>query len=250
MGPRTVATKQDRNSCSGTSAGSRERSSWVGIPNYKRVLSHNQTKSSIYVSDTSRLVIRWDLVYKNMGQALYTERDPYSIDLEGPTCPSALRPNKLPLGGARVAGDGGAEPVAPTARHVLRQLHRRAAGQRLPGVASAALRDPRRRGGRAVRGRIPAGRRDAGGAVLRTRRPALRAWRCTTSRNWAASFSYWRATSPNTRRFTPRRRWTSCASKSNRKRTAITSGWCTMWSGRPAWSSRIASTGKWRCSLR
>src|ERR1035437_11081577 len=72
MGPRTVATKQDRNSCSGTSAGSRERSSWVGIPNYKRVLSHNQTKSYIYVSDTSRLVIRWDLVYKNMGQALTT----------------------------------------------------------------------------------------------------------------------------------------------------------------------------------
>src|ERR1035437_7725668 len=72
MGPRSVATKQDRNSCSGTSAGSRERSSWVGIPNYKRVLSHNQTKSSIYVSDTSRLVIRWDLVYKNMGQALPT----------------------------------------------------------------------------------------------------------------------------------------------------------------------------------
>src|ERR1035437_5801547 len=174
MGPRSVATKQDRNSCSGTSAGSRERSSWVGIPNYKRVLSHNQTKSSIYVSDTSRLVIRWDLVYKNMGQALYTERDPYSIDLEGPTCPSALRPNKLPLGGARVAGDGGAEPVAPTARHVFRQLHRRAAGQRLPGVASAALRDPRRPGGRAVRGRIPARRRDAGGAVLRTRRPAQR----------------------------------------------------------------------------
>src|ERR1019366_8602729 len=29
-------------------------------------------------------------------------------------------------------------------------------------------------GGRAVRGRIPAGRRDAGGAVLRTRRPAQR----------------------------------------------------------------------------
>src|ERR1035437_3979291 len=74
MGPRSVATKQDRNSCSGTSAGSRERSSWVGIPNYKRVLSHNQTKSSIYVSDTSRLVIRWDLVYKNMGQALFIGR--------------------------------------------------------------------------------------------------------------------------------------------------------------------------------
>src|ERR1035437_4800312 len=76
MGPRSVATKQDRNSCSGTSAGSRERSSWVGIPNYKRVLSHNQTKSSIYVSDTSRLVIRWDLVYKNMGQALAYGADP------------------------------------------------------------------------------------------------------------------------------------------------------------------------------
>src|ERR1035437_4174105 len=90
MGPRSVATKQDRNSCSGTSAGSRERSSWVGIPNYKRVLSHNQTKSSIYVSDTSRLVIRWDLVYKNMGQALPTASPPMLRSLL-PAKPAEMR---------------------------------------------------------------------------------------------------------------------------------------------------------------
>jgi kumamolisin len=102
---------------------------------------------------------------------------------------------------------------------------------------------------RAPRRRIPAGRRDAGGAHLRTRRQAQRvssarhldqpgnqrshpgtahhrrgdqvaarlraqrvhraagprrAWRCTTSRNWAASSSCWRAISPSTRRCTPR----------------------------------------------
>src|ERR1019366_7216914 len=70
MGPRTVATYQDRNSCSGTSAGSRERSSWVGNLNYKCLLSHNQTKSSIYVLDVTSLLIRWGFVYKNTGQAL------------------------------------------------------------------------------------------------------------------------------------------------------------------------------------
>src|ERR1035441_9821926 len=70
MGPRAVATSQDRNSCSGTSAGSRERSSWVGNLNYKCLLSHNQTKSSIYVLDVTSLLIRWGFVYKNTGQAL------------------------------------------------------------------------------------------------------------------------------------------------------------------------------------
>src|ERR1035441_2970944 len=70
MGPRAVAKEQDRNSCSGTSAGSRERSSWVGNLNYKCLLSHNQTKSSIYVLDVTSLLIRWGFVGKPTGPAL------------------------------------------------------------------------------------------------------------------------------------------------------------------------------------
>src|ERR1035437_6121293 len=38
--------------------------------NYKRVLSHNQTKSSIYVLDRKKLPIRWACVHKNTGEAL------------------------------------------------------------------------------------------------------------------------------------------------------------------------------------
>ena len=40
----------------------------------------------------------------------------------------------------------------------------------------------------------------------------------------------------------------SCGWRSSRRKIAITSGWCTTWKGRAAWSLRIANTVKWRRS--
>jgi hypothetical protein len=43
----------------------------VGIPNYKCLLSHSQTKSSIYVLGRKRPLFRRACVYENKGQALH-----------------------------------------------------------------------------------------------------------------------------------------------------------------------------------
>ena len=63
-------------------------------------------------------------------------------------------------GGARIAGHRGAQRLPQTTRYLLRQLHRRVAGSRLPDLASPALAGPGRPRRRAPRRRIPAGRRD------------------------------------------------------------------------------------------
>ena len=80
------------------------------------------------------------------------------------TAPPELQARARQLGSlvARVSpGTVGLSGFRNAARHVLRQLHRRVAGPRLPDLASPALPGTRRPRGRAPHRRIPAGRRDA-----------------------------------------------------------------------------------------